>query len=76
MPKPQKTGATHFHAQLGRPGKGRAIKGLVVYWSMAKINDQWDETMDKCKVRSLVPCCGRDGKRAQVPQRPIDSYKI
>ena len=26
----QKTGATHYHAQLGPPGKGRAIKGLVV----------------------------------------------
>ena len=29
MPWPQ-TGATHYHAQLGLPGKGRAIKGLVV----------------------------------------------
>ncbi len=24
------TGATHYHAQLGLPGIGRAIKGLVV----------------------------------------------
>ena len=24
------TGATHYHAQLGLPDKGRAIKGLVV----------------------------------------------
>ncbi len=29
MPWPQ-TGATHYHAQLGLPVKGRAIKGLVV----------------------------------------------
>ncbi len=29
MPWPQ-TGATHYHAQLGLPDKGRAIKGLVV----------------------------------------------
>ncbi len=29
MPWPQ-TGATHFHAQLGLPDIGRAIKGLVV----------------------------------------------
>ena len=28
MPWPQ-TGATHYHAQLGFPDKGRAIKGLV-----------------------------------------------
>ena len=26
-----KTGATHFHAQLGIPDKGRAIKELVVF---------------------------------------------
>ena len=25
-----KTGATHYHAQLELPGKGREIKGLVV----------------------------------------------
>ena len=25
-----KTGATQYHAQLGLPDKGRAIKGLVV----------------------------------------------
>ncbi len=32
--------------------------------------------MDKRKVRSLDPCCGQDGYRAQVPQHPIDSYNI
>ena len=30
MSKGNKTGATHYHAQLGLPDKGRAIKGLVV----------------------------------------------
>ena len=54
----QKTGATHYHAQLGLPDKGRVIKGLVVCWSMAKINDLWDGSMDKRKVRGPVPCCG------------------
>ncbi len=29
MPWP-KTGATHYHAELGLPDKGRAIKGLFV----------------------------------------------
>ncbi len=29
MPRPP-TGATQYHAQLGLPDKGRAIKGLVV----------------------------------------------
>ena len=29
MPLTQ-TGATHYHAQLGLPDRGRAIKGLVV----------------------------------------------
>ena len=76
MPWPQKTGATHYHAQLGLPDKGRAIKGLVVCWCMARINDLWDGSMDKRKVRSLVPCCGQDGNRAQVSQHPIDSYNI
>ena len=55
MPLP-KTVATHYHAQLGPPDKGRAIKGLVVCWSMARINDLWDGFMDKRKVHGLVPC--------------------
>ncbi len=29
MPWPT-TGGTHYHAQLGLPDKGRAIKGMVV----------------------------------------------
>ena len=70
MPCPQKT--THCHAQLGLPDKGHAIKGFVVCWSMARINDLWDGSMDKRKVRSLDPCYGQDGNRAQVPQYPID----
>ena len=60
------TGATHYHEQLGPPDKGRAIKGLVFCWSMAKIN----------KLYGMVPCCGQDGYRPQVPQRHIDSYNI
>ena len=55
MPWP-KTGETHYHAQLGPPDKGRAIKGFVVCWSMARINDLWDGFMDKRKVHGLVPC--------------------
>ncbi len=39
MPWP-KTGATQYHAQLGLPDKGRAIKGLVVCnsWDL----EPWD----------------------------------
>ena len=70
MPWPQR------QAQLGLPDKGRVIKGLVICCSMARINDLWDGSMDKRKVRSLVPCCGQDGNRALVPQHPIDSYNI
>ncbi len=40
----------------------------IVCCSMAKINDLWDGSMDKRKVRSLVPCCGQDGNLAQEPQ--------
>ncbi len=57
------TGATQFLAHLGLQDKGRAIKGLVVCWSLARINDLWDGSMDKRKV----PCCGQDSNRAQVP---------
>ena len=33
------TGATHYHAQLGLPDKGRAIKGLVVCnWDLEPLN--------------------------------------
>ncbi len=41
---------------------------------MAKINDIWDGLIDKREVHGLVPCCGQDGYRAQVPLHPIDSY--
>ena len=44
-------GATHYLAQLGPQDKGRAIKGLVVCWSMARINDICDGSMDQRKVR-------------------------
>ena len=43
--------------------------------SMASINDLWDGSLDKRKVRSLLPYCGQDGYRAQVPQQPTDSYR-
>ncbi len=39
---------------------------------MARINNLWDGSLDK---RSLVPSCGQDCYRAQVPQHPIDSYR-
>ena len=60
MPWP-KTDVTHYHAQLGPSDKGRTIKGLVVCWSMARINDLWDGSLDKRKVPSLGPCCGQGG---------------
>ena len=69
MPWPQ-TEATHYHAQLGPPDKGRAIIGLIVCWSMARINDLWDGSMDKCKVRGLVPCCGQDGYELRYHNAP------
>ncbi len=48
----------------------------IVCCSSAKINDIWDGSMDKRNVCSLVPCCGQDGNRAQVPQQPKDSFYI
>ncbi len=70
MPWPP-TGATHFHSQLGNPDKGHAIEGLVVpnvCCSMAKINDLWWGLWTSAICMGLVPCCGQDGYRAQVPQ--------
>ena len=32
--------------------------------------------MDQRKVRGLIPCCGQNGYRAQVPQHPLDTYLI
>ncbi len=43
--------------------------------SVERINDLWDGFLDTRKVRGLVPCCGQDSYRVQVPQHPIDSYR-
>ncbi len=48
----------------------------IVCCIVAKINDLWDGSMDQRMVRGLIPCCGQDGYRAQVPQHPIDSSNI
>ena len=42
---------------------------------MDRINDLWDRSLDKRRVRGLVPCCGQNGYRAHVPQHPIDTYR-
>ena len=36
----KKTGATHYHAQLGLEDKGRAIKELVVFWVLLNLIPQ------------------------------------
>ena len=43
------TGATQYHAQLGLPDKGRAIKGLVVY-------NNWD-LQPLYLLNGLALCC-------------------
>ena len=75
MPWPQ-TGATHYHAQLGLPDKGRAIKGLIicyVVWLVSMIYGMGLWTNARCV--GLVPCCGQDGYQAQMPQQPIDTSR-
>ena len=71
MPWPQ-TGATHYHAQLGLPDKGRAIKGLVV------CNVVWIGSMiyGRRKVRGSGPLLLSGWLWAQVPQHSIDAYRI
>ncbi len=71
------TGATHYHAQLGLPDKGRANKGLVVCYIV------WLESMKEVGLRhsqgawvwrDMVPCCGQAGYGDQLPQHPIETY--
>ena len=38
---------------------------------MAMIYDLWDRSLDKRNVRGLVPRCGQDGYRAEVPHNFI-----
>ena len=70
MPWPQ-TGATHCPTQLGIPDKGRAMKELVVCYFvwLGSMKGIGHRTCTRCA--GLVPCCGQDGYRAQVPQDPI-----
>ncbi len=73
MPWPPKTGATHYHAQLGLPDKGRAINGLDVCWSMARINEYgmglW--TSARCVVWSLLWSGWQSSSSTATPHRLI-----
>ena len=63
--------------KLGLPDKGCAIKGLVVcyvVWLGSMIYGMGLWTRESCK--GLIPCCGQNGYRAQVPQHPLDTYLI
>ena len=50
----------------GLTDKGRDIKGLVVSYVACLIS---------MTEMGLVPYCGQDGYRAQVPQHPAHTYK-
>ena len=72
IPRPQ-TSTAQYHAQLGLPDKGRAMKGMVVchvVWLESRIYWMGLWTSARCVI-----CNGQDGYRAQVPQHPIDSYR-
>ena len=67
------TGATHYHAQLGLPYKGRVIKGLVVCYVV------WPGSMKGIDLRTCaryvgLPCCCQDDQRDQV--RPLETCYI
>ncbi len=64
MPRPQ-TGANHYQVFRTKVVQSKGWLSGIVCCSMAKINDLWDGSIDQCKVRGLVPCCGQDGYRAQ-----------
>ena len=53
-----KTGATHYHAQLGIPDKGRAIKELVVsgkfsHTSLVQFGQEKHQIILNCVFRPL-----------------------
>ncbi len=66
------TGATHSQAKLGLPDKDRAIKDLVVCY-VVWLGSIKGVGLRICARLGLVPCCGRNGYRAQTPQHPIEA---
>ncbi len=72
MPWPY-TGATHYHAHVGLPDKGRTIIGLVVRYvvCLGCIKGIGLRTCARCV--DLVPCCGQDGYRAQELLHPLET---
>ncbi len=67
------TGATHYHAQLGLTDIGRAIKGLVVCLVIRLESSKRMGLRTSTRCVGLVPCCSKDGYRAQVPQCPPET---
>ena len=70
------TGATQYHGQLKfqisrqRSWNQRVGCLLLYVFSVAKFNDLWEGSLDTGQARGLVPCCGQDSYRAQLPQHP------
>ena len=67
----------HYKAHQGLQDKGRAIKGFVVcyvLWLGSMI--YWMGLWTCARCVGLVPFCGQDVFRAQVPQHPIDTYSL
>ena len=67
------TDVTHNNAQLGLPDIGFVIKGLVVYvYYVVWLSSMKGMGLRNCaRFVDLVPCCGQDDYRAQVPQHSI-----
>ena len=56
---------THYHAQLGQRSCNQRVGCLLC--SVV----QWYGSLNKRKVRGLVPCCGQDGSSTATPHRFI-----
>ncbi len=61
--------ATHYHAQIELPDKGRAINWLVVCYLVCLVSMKGMGLRTCARCAGLVPYCGL---RAQVPQHPIE----
>ncbi len=64
--------ATIADAQQNSTSSGECLgpkqgQFICLICNMAKMNDLWDGSLVKRKVHGLVPCCGQNVYRAQVP---------
>ncbi len=69
LPQNRRNSLPHTARTLRQRSFNQRVGCMLLYVTVL-----WDWSLDKRKVRDLVPFCGQNGYRAQVPQQPIYSY--